>query len=75
MLKLQELKNKLFAALAEYEYEQSKLDDKTAELATTCARLANENADLKEKVAELTAVIEKQLTCCPPESEKKVIHG
>ena len=71
MSTLQELKTKLFAALAEYEYEQSKLDDKTRELADTCASLMVRKVELEDKVKELTDTIAKLKV----QEEKQVIHG
>jgi hypothetical protein len=51
-----------------------KEDDKTAELVNTCAKLATRNAELEDKVKELTEVIAK-LKVIQPGEKKSVIHG
>ena len=82
-MSLQELKKELFAALAAYEYEESKRDDKTHELADTCAALMVKKADLEDKIKELTDVIAKLSVLKDVKDEKpshilpekRVIHG
>jgi len=77
-MSLQELKKELFAAIAEFEYEESRRDDKTKELADTCASLMVKKADLEDKIKELTdtiakLVVQKDVKESP--SGKEVIHG
>jgi len=68
------LRDIIMEALSTYDFELRKEDDKTAELVNTCAKLATRNAELEDKVKELTEVIAK-LKVIQPGEKKSVIHG
>lgn len=74
---IQQLKDVIFRALMEEEYEHQRERDKTLELTNTLAKLAVEKADLEDKVKELTDTIARLSvqTNDVPKKEKEVIHG
>jgi len=78
--RLASLKKKLFLAIAEYEYEESRRSDKTSELTDTIAKLAVKKADLEDKICELSDTLAKltvqvDVAKYPAGGEKQVIHG
>ena len=78
--RLLELKNKLFLALAEYEYEEQRQGDKTRELSDTISKLMVKKADLEDRVLELADTIvklsvQKDVLEKPASGDKPVIHG